>query len=420
MTKPYDVLVIGGGPAGLAAAVAAHDEGARVMLIEREGQLGGILKQCIHDGFGLMRFKEKLTGPEYAERYIDMLLERAVPYMVGAFLTGIKKENGLFCASVVSEKGVDTIFARALILATGCRERTARQIFIGGTRPAGVLTAGAAQHLTNLMGERVTRRCVILGSGDIGLIMARRLTLEGAKVLGVYEVRPTPSGLERNIMQCLKDYDIPLYLSHTVTRVFGHERLEGVEVAEVDERGAVIEGTARRVDCDALILSVGLIPENEIALSLGVPLDERTKGPQCDTDLMTPVDGVFTCGNAMHVNDLVDYVSQSGERAGKAAARYGKTGEKKLVPMKVGKGLLYLTPTSVNIKSDEKQAVFYFRAARPMKRATLRLSLDGRTLFEKKLRSLRPPEMQTVSFSPESLGLSLGSAPEWTLEEETP
>lgn len=266
--EEYDVCVIGGGPAGLAAAIAADKEGARVLLIEREDRLGGILKQCIHDGFGLVRFGEMLTGPEYAERFIEEFERQEIACRIQAFVTQIHKEEQGFAISVVDRTGVNGIRARAVVLATGCRERTARQVFIHGTRPAGIFTAGCAQHFVNLLGEMVTKRCVILGSGDIGLIMARRLTLEGAKVLGVYEVKPEPSGLTRNIRQCLEDYQIPLFLSHTVTRVFGQERLEAVEIARVDDKMKPIAGTSKRISCDALILSVGLIPENEIAEQL--------------------------------------------------------------------------------------------------------------------------------------------------------
>lgn len=262
-TGNYDVLVVGGGPAGLAAAISAHDNGAKVLLLEREARLGGILKQCIHDGFGLHHFGEQLSGPEYAERFEDELYKRNIEYSTLTFVTKINKNgDGSFSVHTVGRSGVSIFTAKALVLATGCRERTAKQVFIHGTRPAGVFTAGTAQHFTNLLGLMPAKKCVILGSGDIGLIMARRLTLEGAKVLGVYEAKPTPSGLTRNLHQCLHDYDIPLHLSHTVTRVFGVDRLEAVEISKVDENMAPIPGTQSRVECDTLILSVGLIPEN--------------------------------------------------------------------------------------------------------------------------------------------------------------
>ena len=264
-TGNYDVLVVGGGPAGLAAAISAHDNGAKVLLLEREARLGGILKQCIHDGFGLHHFGEQLSGPEYAERFEDELYKRNIEYSTLTFVTKIDKNgDGSFSVHTVGRSGVSIFTAKALVLATGCRERTAKQVFIHGTRPAGVFTAGTAQHFTNLLGLMPAKKCVILGSGDIGLIMARRLTLEGAKVLGVYEAKPTPSGLTRNLHQCLHDYDIPLHLSHTVTRVFGVDRLEAVEISKVDENMAPIPGTQSRVECDTLILSVGLIPENEL------------------------------------------------------------------------------------------------------------------------------------------------------------
>ncbi len=396
----YDVLVIGGGPAGLAAAIAAHKNGAKTLLVEREARLGGILKQCIHDGFGLVRFQEKLSGPEYAERFIEEFRKQKIEAKTLTFVTRLEKTENGFSAVLVNRSGVETVTAAALILATGCRERTAKQVNIHGTRPAGVFTAGTAQHFTNLLGELPTKKCVILGSGDIGLIMARRLTLEGAQVLGVYEAKSTPSGLTRNIHQCLHDYDIPLYLSHTVTRVFGADRLTAVEITKVDEKMQPIAGTEQILECDALILSVGLIPENELAETLGVQLDPRTKGPVCNAQLMTSSDGVFSCGNALHVNDLVDYVSESGEIAGENAAKYVKTIRKE-IPIKAGERLLYAVPQKLNLNSNNQQTILYFRSRDILDGCVFKIIIDGQEVFSKKYPFLRPPEMEklTVDFS---------------------
>ena len=407
-----DVLVIGGGPAGLASSIAADKKGAKVCLIERESRLGGILKQCIHDGFGLVRFKEKLSGPEYAEKFIDEFNERKIQALLQTFVTDVeKKENG-FLVTAVNKNGVEEIETKSIVLATGCRERTARQVQIHGTRPAGIFSAGTAQNFINLMGQLPTKKCVILGSGDIGLIMARRLTLEGAKVLGVYEVKPTPSGLTRNIHQCLNDFDIPLHLSHTVTRVFGNDRLEAVEISKVDDKMNPIPGTEEIIECDALILSVGLIPENEIAEKLGVKLDWHTKGPACDARLMTSVPGIFSCGNALHVNDLVDYVSESGEIAGESAAAYAisetKTARNQ-VPVEVGDKVLYMVPQQIDLNDLEEDTIVYFRSREILDKSTFKITANGKTVFEKKYPFLRPPEMEKVKINFKDAGLTEGT-----------
>ena len=414
-TESYDVIVIGGGPAGLAAAIRAHDCGAHVLLLEREARLGGILKQCIHDGFGLLRFGEQLSGPEYAERFEDELHARGIETRTLTFVTRIEKTDAGFAVHTVGRSGVSVRTARALVLATGCRERTAKQVFILGTRPAGVFTAGTAQHFTNLLGQMPAKKCVILGSGDIGLIMARRLTLEGAEVLGVYEAKPTPSGLTRNLHQCLYDYEIPLHLSHTVTRVFGADRLEAVEISQVDDAMQPIAGTEKRVACDALILSVGLIPENELAQSLGVQLDARTKGPVCDGQCMTSVDGVFCCGNALHVNDLVDYVSQNAEAAGEAAALYAAK-PRRLIEVIPGEGLLYAVPQRLNLNAQNRNIKVYFRVKAEENDCVLHVTADGRELLKKRYAFLRPPEMEQLTVDFDACALHENSRVELRLE----
>ncbi|NPE22548.1 FAD-binding protein [Fusibacter sp. A1] len=316
-------MVIGGGPAGIAAALEIDKAGGSVVLLEREGRLGGILKQCIHDGFGLEKFERQLSGPEYAQVYLDRLDKSRIDVHLKTFVTGLEKTDSGFKAVIVDRQhGMSEIRSKTVVLATGCRERTGKQIFINGERPSGVYTAGTAQYLVNIDGVLPCERCVILGSGDIGLIMARRLTLEGAQVVGVFEAKAEPSGLKRNIQQCLNDFDIPLNLSKTVTRLAGNKRLTGVYVADLDEQGKVDSETEQFIACDGLILSVGLIPENEIAEKLGIQLDATTKGPIVDKQMMTSVEGVFCCGNALHVFDLVDHVSDSGEIAGSAALSY--------------------------------------------------------------------------------------------------
>ena len=411
----YGVIVIGGGPAGLAAAISAKENGAQVLIIEREERAGGMLKQCIHDGFGLQRFGERLAGPEYVERFIDRVRELDIDVLCQTFVTRLEKRDERFYVTVVNSTGLKTLTAKSIVLATGCRERSAKQVFIHGTRPAGVFTAGTAQHFTNRLGVMPTKKCVILGSGDIGLIMARRLTLEGAQVLGVYEINPTPSGLTRNIHQCLTDYDIPLYLSHTVTRVFGKDRLEAVEVCAVDDSFKPMPETAERIECDALIVSVGLIPENELAESIGVAIDSHTKGPVCDGQLMTSVPGVFSCGNALHVNDLVDYVSASGEEAGRNAALYC-TRERHSVNINIGKEFMYLVPQQLDLNADNSKLSFYFRSAAVLGKSTLRLKVDGEEVWSRKYPFLRPPEMQQLVLDMTKFGIGSESDVRFEIE----
>ncbi|MBS7526157.1 FAD-dependent oxidoreductase [Fusibacter paucivorans] len=414
----HDVIVIGGGPAGLAAAIAAHREGASTLLIEREARLGGILKQCIHDGFGLVHFKEQLTGPEYAERFIEACHQQGLQMLTLTFVTKIEKHGDIFIVSIVNRNGVSKHAAKSIVLATGCRERTAKQIFIHGTRPSGVFTAGTAQHYINLLGYMPTKQCVILGSGDIGLIMARRLTLEGAKVLGVYEAKATPSGLTRNIHQCLYDFDIPLHLSKTVTRVYGGDRLTGVEICAVDSQMNPLPETAEYIECDALILSVGLIPENELAETLSVKLDPKTKGPICNEDFMTSVDGVFTCGNALHVNDLVDYVSESGDIAGAAAAHYTQAPHSEIT-FHTGQNVAYIVPQQLSQKVTAEKTVLYFRSAKPIERCQLFIKVNNDIVYKKSYAFLKPPEMERLLFDFSALNLQSDDHVTFEIEEES-
>jgi len=414
-----DVLVIGAGPAGLAAAVSAVNEGASVAVIEREERPGGILKQCIHDGFGLVRYGEKLTGPEYAMRDIRRIEDLQIPIITETYLERTSVSGQGFALHLVnSRRGCFTLESRALVFATGCRERTARQVFIHGTRPSGVFTAGLAQYFINIQGYMPGKKCVILGSGDIGLIMARRLVLEGAEVEGVYEILPEPSGLIRNVVQCLEDYDIPLHMNTTVTWVHGVDRVEGVTVSRVDAARRPIGGSGRFVPCDCLILSVGLIPENECAEGLGVSIDPFTTGPVVDQRYMSSVvEGLFSCGNALHVSDLVDYVSETGEAAGRAAAQYalrpgpGNKG-RSLVPFRAGENVRYIVPQCIDL-AHRGPVTAYFRSSITLHNAVVTVRTNRKTLLEKKYPVLRPPEMErfelegVVDERPDELVLSI-------------
>ena len=397
-----DVAVIGAGPAGLAAAAAAAEQGVSVCVFEREEQAGGILKQCIHDGFGLIRYGEKLSGPEYAYRELQRFQKTSARLRLETFMTSVEKDSGGFLLTMIDREGILKYRVKAIVSACGCRERTDRQIRLQGPRPAGIFTAGQAQAYINLNGIMPARRCVILGSGDIGLIMARRLTLEGAEVAGVYEIKAEPAGLSRNIAQCLTDFSIPLHLSRTVTEVVGRDRLQGVYTEKVDSRFSPIPGTREFVACDTLILSVGLIPENDAFDLLNWEKDPITSGPQVDSRGMTSVPGVFSCGNSLHVNDLVDYVSQSGETAGNAAAAYvrGDSG-RQTVTVSAGNGIASLVPQRTEIESGSVD--FFFRSRETLRGRRLSVTADGNEIFSCRYGIVKPPEMEKVTIDTDAI-----------------
>lgn len=416
--KKVKILVVGGGPAGLAAAAAARDAGVKseeILIVERDGELGGILNQCIHNGFGLHTFKEELTGPEYAERYVEKVRAAEIPYLLQTIVVDICAggESGdgrvKYVTVMNKSEGLFTVAAEAVILAMGCRERSRGALNIPGYRPAGIYSAGTAQRYVNIEGRMPGKEVVILGSGDIGLIMARRMTLEGARVKLVAELMPYSGGLKRNIVQCLDDFGIPLKLSHTVVDIDGKERVKGVTVAQVDENRRPVPGTEEYISCDTLLLSCGLIPENELSTGLGVELNPVTSGPVVNESLETNVEGVFACGNVLHVHDLVDYVSEEAESAGRNAAEYvlrkgaRKDGREQAIVIKASGGVRYTVPSVLRPEHMQEEQVVRFRVGDVYKDAVLAVYFDGTPVMRVNKRVMAPGEMEQVKWKKKKL-----------------